>query len=104
MRKTAIMVIVVTVFLPVIICSIGCEDEQGAPNTRKTKLLEDENIRLTSELKQLNRKLEKQTTLLEDCRREKAESEKNSDELTTEIMNAFGECKEENKRLKAMMK
>ena len=50
-------------------------------------------------LKQLNRKLDKQTKLLEDCNREKAEFEKNSDDLATSIMNAFGECKEENRKL-----
>ena len=95
---------VLTVFLTVVLFNSGCEDEQNTPNPRKTKLLEDENIRLTSELKKVNRKLEKQTKLLEDCRQEQELFKKNSDTLTTEIMNALAECKEENNRLKERLK
>lgn len=111
MKKVTPIAVVLTVFLSVLVLNSGCEEEQNQPDVRKSRLITDENFRLTTELERRNRQLDKQIKLLEECRQEREKFEKGSGELTTSIMNAFGECKkknlqlqEENKNLKAKLK
>jgi len=70
MNKVLPIAVVLAVLFSVFILSSGCE-EQSQPDVRKSRLIADENLRLNAELQRLNRQLEEQTKLLEDCRREK---------------------------------
>jgi flagellar basal body-associated protein FliL len=99
MRKVTLTAVALAAFLPVLVLSSGCEEELKQPDARKSRLIADENIRLSKEIQQLNRQLDKKIKLLEECSRKQAEVRKESDELTTSLMQAFGECKQENLRL-----
>lgn len=110
MNKVSPVAVVLAVLLAVFILSGGCE-EQNQPDVRRSRLIADENLRLTAELQRLSRQLDEQTKLLEDCRQEKETVVKESGELANSVMTAFGECKEqnlqlqeENKNLKAKLK
>ncbi len=100
MKKIATVTITLTIFILVFLLNSGCEVEQNQPNVRRTRLIADENLRLTADLKRLNRELDKQIKLLEECRQKWAQSKKNSDKLTASIMEALGECNRENLKLK----
>jgi len=90
---------VLAIFTSVLVLNSGCEEELNQSSVRKSRLIADENLRLTAELKQLNRQLDEQIKLLEECREEKEKFEKDSKELTSSIMTSFSECSKENLQL-----
>jgi dynactin complex subunit len=110
MNKVLLVAVVLTVFLPVFILGSGCE-EQGQSDMTKSRLIADENFRLTKKLQQLNRQLDEEIKMLEGCRKEQVMFQKELDDLTTFLTNELDRCKEENlqlqeenKNLKAKLK
>jgi hypothetical protein len=108
MKKVTPILIVLTVFLLVFVLNSGCEEVQNQPDVRKSKLIADENLRLTKELQQLNRQLDEEIKMLEGCRQEQVMFEKELDDVTTLLMRELNECREkslqlqeENEKLKA---
>jgi len=110
MDKVSPIAVVLAVLLPVFVLSSSCE-EQNQSDIRKSRLIADENLRLTTELQRLSRRLDEQMKLLEDCRKKQETEVQKSRELATSVLTDLGECKEqnfqlqeENKNLRAKLK
>lgn len=100
MNRVSYIVVMLIVFVSVLVLNTGCEEEKGRLDDRQNRLFADENIRLNAKLKRLNKQLEKQKKLLEDCRTEQQEYEENAKMLNDSMMYSFSECREENLRLR----
>jgi len=97
MRKPVQKAIVLAVGIVVIMLIAGCEEESQS-NTKKSRLIAAENIRLKKEI-------EKQKELLEKCLQEKKAPEEMSPEgaqdLTQFLLEESVKLNEENEKLKA---
>ena len=94
----------------VIMLIAGCEKE-NAPDTKRSRLIATENIRLKKELEQRDKEIKKQEKLLEKCLQErdtwKAKAQQNIqeqvDSVLTVVMEKNVELRKENEGLKAQI-
>ncbi|NIA17119.1 MAG: hypothetical protein GWO86_02105 [Planctomycetes bacterium] len=91
MVKRRYSVIVILLFFALLFC--GCQ-QQSQSNTKKDRLVGNENIRLKKEL-------EKQAGLLEQCQQEKKQLADDSDKMAEFLMELHSEAVKENEVLKS---
>lgn len=108
MKRSAQKAVVLAVGIAVMLIA-GCE-EPNLSNTRKSRLIADENRQLKGKLEQRDREIEKQKKLVEKCTQEKKDSEKqihkSYQDLIDDSFKDFEELtrvREENKDLKSLV-
>ncbi|MBA7712785.1 hypothetical protein ES703_121775 [subsurface metagenome] len=111
MKRRAWKTFVLAAGTVVIMLIAGCEKE-NAPDTKRSRLIATENIRLKKELEQRDKEIKKQEKLLEKCLQErdtwKAKAQQNIqeqvDSILTVVMEKNKELREENEGLKVQIK
>ena len=111
MKRRAWKTFVLAAGTVVIMLIAGCEKE-NAPDTKRSRLIAAENMRLKKELGQRDKEIEKQEKLLEKCLQEKntwkAKAQQNIqeqvDSVLTVVMEKNEELRKENEGLKAQIK
>ena len=91
MVKRRYSIIVTSLFFALLLC--GCQ-QQSRSNTKKDRLVGNENIRLKKEL-------EKQVGLLEQCQQEKKQMADDSDKMAEFLMDIHSASIKENEVLKS---
>lgn len=110
MKRRAWKTFVLAAGTVVIMLIAGCEKE-NAPDTKRSRLIATENIRLKEELEQRDEEIKKQEKLLEKCLQErntwKAKAQQNIqeqvDSVLTVVMEKNKELRKENEGLKAQI-
>jgi len=110
MKRRAWKTFVLAAGTVVIMLIAGCEKE-NAPDTKRSRLIATENIRLKEELEQRDEEIKKQEKLLEKCLQErdtwKAKAQQNIqeqvDKVLAGVMEEYTKLRKENEGLKAQI-
>lgn len=110
MKRRAWKTFVLAAGTVVIMLIAGCEKE-NAPDTKRSRLIATENIRLKKELEQRDKEIKKQEKLLEKCLQErdtwKAKAQQNIqeqvDKVLAGVMEEYTKLRKENEGLKAQI-
>ncbi|MBU1259729.1 MAG: hypothetical protein KJ757_02440 [Planctomycetes bacterium] len=107
MKKTGWILAIL--IIPIMTGCQPAQQQKTADISRKDRLVANENLNLKNQLKQCQKEIEKQKTLLEQCRREnlKIQTDAGStatflmDQLPKDLMEEVERLTQENERLKA---
>ncbi|MHC4461092.1 MAG: hypothetical protein ACYS6W_04195 [Planctomycetota bacterium] len=112
MKRPAQKAFLLAVGIVLITLIAGCEEEEkNLPDTKRSRLIAAENMRLEKALKQRDNEIESQKELLEKCLKDKNAWKKKSqqnvqeqvDRVLTVVMETNQKLREENEKLKVQI-
>ena len=111
MKRPAQKAFLLAVGIVLITLIAGCEEEANLPDTKRSRLIAAENMRLKKDLERRDKEIERQKELLEKCLQEKntwkekaqQNIRKQVDSILTAVMEKNVELHKENEGLKAQI-